>query len=262
MIKRFLTPPVFEDIEKTATAKLLYIILGVNVAACVIFLIPFYFISPGSFVRYLALSTITITTCALSLITARRGRVTLGSSIFLASLWVSIMTAAYISGGITSSLYAGAFVLTVLAGLLLGDHAAIVTALASIAAGTLMVFAEVSGRIPTPPEQDSLSRLLSYTFFISLTVIFQLLSTRTIRLALSKSQAELAERLHTEQALRLSEERYRLITSVSTDYMFSTKLGEDGNLHLNWVAGAFEQITGYTFDEYVEHGGWAAHIAP
>jgi PAS domain S-box-containing protein len=44
--------------------------------------------------------------------------------------------------------------------------------------------------------------------------------------------------------------------------MFSTKLGEDGNLHLNWVAGAFEQITGYAFDEYVEHGGWVSTLHP
>ena len=33
-------------------------------------------------------------------------------------------------------------------------------------------------------------------------------------------------------------------------------------MKLNWVAGAFERITGYTYEEYVANGGWRAHIHP
>ena len=39
-------------------------------------------------------------------------------------------------------------------------------------------------------------------------------------------------------------------------------LDAQGALRLNWVAGAFETITGYTFDEYVAHGGWVATLHP
>ena len=70
---------------------------------------------------------------------------------------------------------------------------------------------------------------------------------------------------HLEQVLeaqRYSEERYRLISMVASDYMFSTGLNGDGKLVLNWVAGAFEAITGYTFDEYVVLGGWRALVHP
>ena len=59
-----------------------------------------------------------------------------------------------------------------------------------------------------------------------------------------------------------SEERYRLISSVATDYVFSSALEPDGRLVLNWVAGAFEKITGYAFDEYVARGGWRATVHP
>jgi len=59
---------------------------------------------------------------------------------------------------------------------------------------------------------------------------------------------------------RDSEERYRLISRVSSDYTFSTVLDAKGNMQLNWVAGAFEQMTGYTFDEYVASGGWQGHL--
>lgn len=66
----------------------------------------------------------------------------------------------------------------------------------------------------------------------------------------------------TEDKLRESEERYRLISEVASDYVFSTRLEDDGSLQLNWVAGAFEAITGYTFEEYRARGGWRAAIHP
>ncbi len=33
-------------------------------------------------------------------------------------------------------------------------------------------------------------------------------------------------------------------------------------MRLNWVAGAFEKITGYTFEEYIAKGGWLGHLYP
>ena len=59
-----------------------------------------------------------------------------------------------------------------------------------------------------------------------------------------------------------SEERYRLISSVATDYVFSSAVEPDGRLQLQWVAGAFEKITGYAFEEYVARGGWRTTVHP
>ena len=70
------------------------------------------------------------------------------------------------------------------------------------------------------------------------------------------------ERLQAEEKLRISEERYRLISTVSSDYMFSSIVKADGSLDLIWVAGAFEEITGFTIDEYKAKGGWRATIHP
>ena len=58
------------------------------------------------------------------------------------------------------------------------------------------------------------------------------------------------------------EERYRLISSVATDYVFSSTVEPDGRLALQWVSGAFEKITGYAFEEYVARGGWRPHVHP
>jgi len=62
----------------------------------------------------------------------------------------------------------------------------------------------------------------------------------------------------TEERLRESEERYRLISAIVSDYVFSSRVEDDGTLQLDWVAGAFEAITGYTLEEYRARGGWAA----
>lgn len=69
-------------------------------------------------------------------------------------------------------------------------------------------------------------------------------------------------RKKSEKILKESEERYRLISAAASDYMFSSKLEKDGSLIHNWVAGAFETITGYTFDEYISIGGWRAALHP
>jgi PAS domain S-box-containing protein len=64
------------------------------------------------------------------------------------------------------------------------------------------------------------------------------------------------------QTLRESEERYRLISTVASDYMFSSRVDADGLISINWVAGAFEAITGFTFEEYIARGGWRTFLHP
>lgn len=73
---------------------------------------------------------------------------------------------------------------------------------------------------------------------------------------------DISERKQMEEALRESEKRYQLISTVTSDYMFSSRLDADGRLNLNWVAGAFESITGYSMEEYIAHGGWRSTLHP
>jgi PAS domain S-box-containing protein len=73
---------------------------------------------------------------------------------------------------------------------------------------------------------------------------------------------DVTERKRIEAELRLSEERYRLVSSVISDYIFSTVLDENGAISLNWVAGAFERITGFTVEEFNERGGWFSILHP
>jgi len=73
---------------------------------------------------------------------------------------------------------------------------------------------------------------------------------------------DITEQKRIEQELLLSEERYRLVSSVISDYTFSNIQNEKGEIVLNWVAGAFEQISGYTFEEFNARGGWVSTVHP
>jgi len=73
---------------------------------------------------------------------------------------------------------------------------------------------------------------------------------------------DISERREQEEALRLSEERFRLISSVSSDYTFSTEIGPQGELVDSVLGGAFESITGYTPEEFTALGGWRASLHP
>ncbi len=112
-----------------------------------------------------------------------------------------------------------------------------------------MVYAESQGMFISAGERSSIaSWVLSFAIF-PMSATLQYLSARTVRKAL--------QRAHT------SEERYRLISRVISDYTFESTVDEKGNGDLVWVAGAFEKMTGYaSYDEYVQKGGWLAHVHP
>lgn len=73
---------------------------------------------------------------------------------------------------------------------------------------------------------------------------------------------DVTEQTLAEAALRESEERYRLISSVASDYIFSVSFLATGEARHDWLVGAFEEITGYSIPEYRALGGWRAIVHP
>jgi PAS domain S-box-containing protein len=249
LMKRLLAPPLFNDEKKTREAYLLHFILLALITIPIPFVVYFLTRMPEDADRALIFIGITEAINISLFFILRRGYVRQASIVSVVTLWM-IFT---ISTATSSSIYGipyllgNALVITT-AGILLGGRGALTMTLAAILQGGILVHAEERGWAPPDILDDALTTWIAGVILFAVMASLQYIAAREVRVALKRA--------------RSSEERYRLISKVSSDYTFSTELDEDGNMRLNWVAGAFENITGYTFDEYVASGGWLAHLHP
>ncbi|MBD3233881.1 MAG: PAS domain S-box protein, partial [candidate division Zixibacteria bacterium] len=72
--------------------------------------------------------------------------------------------------------------------------------------------------------------------------------------------AEKREAVH--KALLESEDRYRIISEITSDFAYGYRVDPSNELRCEWVTGAFSRITGYTSEEIKSKGGWEALLHP
>lgn len=70
----------------------------------------------------------------------------------------------------------------------------------------------------------------------------------------------IGERKAIEESLRRSEEIFRAVSELTSDYAYSIKVHPDGSLTPEWMTGAFERVTGYSVVE--RKGGWQDLVHP
>jgi PAS domain S-box-containing protein len=76
------------------------------------------------------------------------------------------------------------------------------------------------------------------------------------------SVKDITEEKNGELSIQKSEERYKLISNLTSDYLFSTTIDNYGQSIQSWVGGSFTEITGYTAEEYKRAGGWVGTLHP
>ena len=248
-LKRLLTPPVFEDEINTEQAYMLHIIVWTLICVPIPYLIFIYFKGASDLNRALVQAAFGEITNIILLIILRRGFVRAASIIQVSAFWFFFTATAITGSGVQGVAYLLGYGLVIaIAGILIGGTGALIFTFLSLTAGGLMVYEQAQGVINSSIESSPYTTWIVSFVLFPVGAVLQHLAARKVRNALERAHA--------------SEERYRLISSVSSDYTFSTELDSAGNMRLNWVAGALERITGYTYEDYVKNGGWHAHLHP
>jgi PAS domain S-box-containing protein len=248
-IKSWLTPPVFEDELKTQQAYLLHFILWTLVCVPIIYLSFVVIEGTDNLSRALMQAAFGETTNVILLFMLRRGYVRAASILQVSAFWLFFTATAATGNGVQGEAYLLGYSLVIaIAGMLLGAAGATVFTILSLVAGALMIFEQSKGLLVTRFEGSLLATWTISLLLFPVGAVLQHLGSRIIRASLARARA--------------SEARYRLIAQLSSNYTFSTEVDAQGNMQLSWVAGALENITGYTFDDYVANGGWRTHLHP
>ena len=80
--------------------------------------------------------------------------------------------------------------------------------------------------------------------------------------AIFSAVQDITARREAEEALKRSEERYRTVSQVMSDYVYCFRIESEGKTQLEWMTGAYERITGYTIEEAMSGIGWTKIIHP
>lgn len=246
----FLRAPVFPgDEEKTRRAYVLNT-LQINMGGAVVILgtLGMVFVFKEKVVTSLILVTAFIGILS-GMILSRRGHVKTNGVLMLVLLWIVTVFMAGLSGGIRSLDIIFFVSGTVIAGIILGAQGEVLYAVISLLTGAGFIVASRMGVVfpqlfTIPPSSAWLILFINLVFtVVPLQVTLQSLADSAAR-------------------ARASEERYRMITSVMSDYAFSIQYGPTGEIIDQWLSGAFESITGYTSEEYFVMGGWLSILHP
>ena len=247
--KKLFTAPIFDNEIKTQQAYLLHIILWTLVCVPIPYVIYALVLTPEYSNRALLQVAFGEIVNVILLFMLRRGYVRAASIIQVSAFWFFFTATAFTGSGVQGESYLlGYGLVIVIAGILLGGIGASVFTFLSLAAGGWMVYGQMQGTVNLDFKSSPLTTWVVSFVLFPVGAILQQLASRTLRIALTRARA--------------SEEKYRLISQVSSDYTFATEVHKDGSASLSWVAGAFEKMTGYTYEEYVASGSWLGHVHP
>lgn len=200
-LRRLLTPPIFEDEEKTRAAQILNTFGWITLV--VMFFIMMSRVASGEWLsassRVFFPAVIFILVLALALI--HYGYVRLAGALVVVLLWAALTFQASGSDGLRDATILAYSIIVLLSALLLGWQGGLFTGLVSIGVIWLFAFQEVVGvRTFTIDPPLSYARDLTAVFIITTVLTYILI--RRLNLSLSVTKLELRERLRADDKLQ------------------------------------------------------------
>jgi signal transduction histidine kinase len=221
--KQFVSPPKYQDEEKALVTSLLNSVILIFVVFTVLINIILPFINPSAnYITSLGLMIIAIVLFVLIRYGGYRA-VQLSSIVFCLALWIIVTLNGWSDEGLRNMASGVYFMLTIVAGLLLGGEGAIYFGLLSIAGASIIYFGEIQGAISFAPRGVSLPDLIKF-ILVEITVMFLVrFAVKRLMAALNKLRinermlAERAEELGTanRQLRKLAQAKDEFIANVS-----------------------------------------------
>ena len=198
---------------------------------------------------------------AFTLVSIRLEGVHVARQILLNGIWLLVTAVILTSGGTRAPMYGLYIMIVMVAALLSSWRLAFIYGISSIIFGFILAIIDPSGTMLQPIASPMSAWLSQTTIMIIVTGAAYFVLQRVEQL-LQQSREAFAELEKSEKALRESDARFRLISTATSDYTFSTQINAENKLEHTFLTGAFEAISGYTPEEFLEIGGWRAAVHP
>ncbi len=88
----------------------------------------------------------------------------------------------------------------------------------------------------------------------------ELISINGIKKYLLTTAFDISEKKKMEESLKQSEDRFKVVSDLMSDYAYEYSFDERGIANLEWVTGGLNKITGFSPQEIKKLGGWKSII--
>ncbi|MBZ0274635.1 MAG: hypothetical protein K8I60_00740, partial [Anaerolineae bacterium] len=228
-VRKLFSPPDLPGDDNTRRiARRLYAVSVLGLIIAVVYAVAWALLVHLYLYRLVfALPLIVLFTTVIVLVRSQHIRA--ASHVMIGGTWIAVTLIAATAGGTRSPMW-GFYTLIVLSAVVFsGWRMAVAYAVLTLLTGIGMVYLAGIGLI-AEPFATPISAWITQVSVTAFVALEGYIIVRDVQQALAKSRHELVEREKAEAALRESEERFRLISSVTSDYTFSSRFDAQGNL--------------------------------